>query len=92
MMLQTLERADMKIKTIVSTSLALTCSITFASSAQPKISIQQALSTAEKAGYTHIRKIELEHGLWEVKGRDAQGKKFEIKINATTGAFSKDED
>ncbi len=82
----------MKIKTIVLTSLALTCSVAFANATQPKINIQQALSAAEKAGYTNIRKIELEHGQWEVKGRDTQGKKFEVKINATTGSLSKDED
>ncbi|KTD01344.1 PepSY domain-containing protein [Fluoribacter gormanii] len=79
----------MKMKTIVLSSLALVCSTAFSGSIQPKISIQQALSTAEKAGYTNIRKIEFEHGQWEVKGRDAQGKKFKIKIDATTGTLSK---
>lgn len=82
----------MKIKTIIVTSLALTCAVAFANVTQPKISIQQALSTAEKAGYTNIRKIELEHGQWEVKGRDAQGKKFKVTINATTGTISKDKE
>ncbi|KTD40545.1 PepSY domain-containing protein [Legionella parisiensis] len=77
----------MKIKKIVLSSLALVCSAAFAD--QPKVSIQQALSVAEKAGYTNIREIELEHGQWEVKGRNAQGKKFKIKIDATTGAISK---
>ncbi|VEB37750.1 Uncharacterized conserved protein [Legionella sainthelensi] len=79
----------MKIKTIVLSSLALVCSVAFADSTQPKVSIQQALSAAEKAGYTNIRKIEFEHGKWEVKGKDAQGKKFKIKIDATTGNLSK---
>ncbi|WP_238583947.1 PepSY domain-containing protein [Legionella drozanskii] len=59
---------------------------------QPKVSIQQALSAAEKAGYTNIQKIEFEHGQWEVEGRDAQGKKFEVKIDASTGTLSKDND
>ncbi|HHF7367626.1 TPA: PepSY domain-containing protein [Legionella bozemanae] len=81
----------MKMKTIVLSSLALVCSVAFADSTQPKVSIQQALSTAEQAGYTNIRKIEFEHGQWEVKGQDAQGKKFEIKIDATTGTLSKED-
>lgn len=81
----------MKIKTIFLSLIAFLCSAAFASSSQPKVSIQQALSAAEKAGYTNIRKIEFEHGQWEVKGRDAQGKKFEVKINATTGKLSKED-
>ncbi|PJE18219.1 PepSY domain-containing protein [Legionella sp.] len=82
----------MKMKTIVLSSLVLVCSAAFADSAQPKVSIQQALSAAEKAGYTNIQKIEFEHGQWEVEGRDAQGKKFEVKIDASTGTLSKDND
>lgn len=82
----------MRIITTLLVSITLACSTAFAdSSTQPKVSIQQALSAAEKAGYTNIRKIELEHGRWEVKGQDAQGKKFEVKINATTGALSKED-
>lgn len=68
----------------------VSCSAVFAASHPPKITIQEALSTAEKAGYTGIRKIELEHGKWEVKGRNTQGKKYEIKINAMTGALTKE--
>lgn len=80
----------MKIKLITLISLGLACSAVFAdSSNSSKVSIQQALSTAEKAGYTNIRKIEFEHGQWEVKGRDANGKKFKVKIDATTGVLSK---
>lgn len=80
----------MKTRAIIIGALALTCSTVFAnSSVLPKVSIQQALSAAEKAGYTNIRKIELEHGQWEVKGRNAQGKKFKLTIDATTGALSK---
>lgn len=83
----------MKITTLL-ISMTLACSTAFAaSSTQPKVSIQQALSAAEKAGYSDIRKIELEHGRWEVKGRDAHGKKCEVKIDATTGALTqKDKD
>lgn len=80
----------MKLKTILIGTLALACSTVFAdANVAPKITIQQALSTAEKAGYTDIREIEFEHGKWEVKGRDAHGKKFKVKIDATSGELSK---
>ncbi|STX52134.1 Uncharacterized conserved protein [Legionella busanensis] len=82
----------MKIKIAMLSTIVLGCSTVFADSTQPKVSIQQALSAAEKAGYTDIRKIEYEHGRWEVKGKNAQGNKFEVKIDATTGALTKEED
>ncbi|QLZ69956.1 PepSY domain-containing protein [Legionella sp. PC1000] len=81
----------MKTKTILLTSMVLAYSTVFADSTPPKVSIQQALSAAEKAGYTDIREIELEDGQWEVSGRDTQGKEFEIKIDAATGALSKED-
>ncbi|KTD32810.1 hypothetical protein Lnau_2458 [Legionella nautarum] len=83
----------MKMRTISLALLFLGSSVAFASLAtNPSITIQQALSTAEKAGYTNIRKIEYEHGKWEVKGLNADGKKFKIEINATTGAISEYKD
>ncbi|STX55664.1 Uncharacterized conserved protein [Legionella beliardensis] len=82
----------MKINIAILTALILANTTAFADSTQPQVSIQQAISAAEKAGYTDIRKIEYEHGQWEVRGRNAQGNKFEVKINAATGALTKDED
>ncbi|ARG98458.1 PepSY domain-containing protein [Legionella micdadei] len=82
----------MRMKTIVLTSLVLSASVAFADvTTPPKVTIQQALSAAEKAGYTDIRKIKYEDGQWEVKGLNAQGKKFKIKIDATTGALSEED-
>jgi uncharacterized membrane protein YkoI len=79
----------MKMRIISLGSFVLGASVAFASLATPpQITIHQALSTAEKAGYTNIREIEYEHGKWEVKGLNAQGKKFKIEIDATTGALS----
>lgn len=80
----------MKLKTVVLASLTLVCSAAFAQSKYPKVDIQHALSAAEKAGYTHIRKIELENGSWEIKGLDDKGKKCKFNVNGTTGALTKD--
>ncbi len=77
---------------LASLILASTTLFAASTSIQTKVSIQQAISAAEKAGYTDIRKVEYDHGQWEVKGKNAQDKEFEIKIDAMTGAISKDED
>ncbi|MBA2709653.1 MAG: PepSY domain-containing protein [Tatlockia sp.] len=82
----------MKIKTALFASIILAGSSVFADSTKPKISIQQALTSAQQAGYSDIQKIELEDGVWEINGRDSQGKEIEIKINSTTGALSKESD
>ena len=87
-----IEGAQMKLKLITLMTLPLICSAVFANANNLlKISIQQALSTAEKAGCTNIRKVEFEHGQWEVKGQNANGKKVKVKIDATTGALSNKE-
>lgn len=78
---------------IVLACLALTCSVAFADDwTQPKITIHEALSVVEKAGYANICEIELEHGVWEVKGRDAEGKKFKVEVDAMTGEMVKKEE
>ncbi len=45
----------------------------------------QIIEKVKAAGYTDIRKIENEHGRYEVKVRDADGKRLELKVDAKTG-------
>ena len=59
-----------------------------ASATQNNVSFQQALDIIEKAGYTNLHKIELEHNYYEVDALDAQGKRIEFNIDATTGAIT----
>ena len=36
-----------------------------------------------------IKEIELDHGIWEVQGRDASGHKIEMKVDALSGEIVK---
>ena len=42
-------------------------------------------------GYVKIRGLELHDGCYEAKGFDKSGKRFELEINARTGAIAKKE-
>lgn len=53
------------------------------------ISIEQARDIAARYGMARIEEIELDDGLWEIEGRDIEGRDREIKIDARTGAVVK---
>ena len=38
-------------------------------------------------GYTQIRSLSLHNGCYEAKGFDSHGKRFELELNAATGAI-----
>jgi len=40
-----------------------------------------------RRGYTQIRSLSLHNGCYEAKGFDAHGKRFELELNAATGAI-----
>ena len=40
-------------------------------------------------GVVTIKEIELDHGIWEVQGRDAGGHKIEMKVDALSGEIVK---
>jgi len=40
-------------------------------------------------GVATIKEIELDHGIWEVQGRDAGGPKIEMKVDALSGEIVK---
>lgn len=73
---------------VCSSSFAISSAPAAPSMAQSGLSFQQALDIIEKAGYTNLHKIERESSYYEVDAMDAQGKKVEFKIDATTGAIS----
>ena len=47
-----------------------------------------AISAVYNAGYTAVRELEWEHGAWEVKALDANGRRVELRVDATTGAVT----
>ena len=53
------------------------------------ISIERARDIATRYGIARIEEIELDDGLWEVEGRDIEGRHREMKIDARTGTVVK---
>ena len=49
-----------------------------------KTAMEQSLTSR---GYTHIRSLSLHNGCYEAKGFDAHDKRFELELNAATGAI-----
>jgi len=61
-------------------------------SAAARLSVGQILAAVKAAGYTEVRKIEREHGLYEVKARDPKGLRVEIFVDPKTRGLVLDPD
>jgi len=57
-----------------------------AGSGQPmtRTAMEQSL---QQRGYTKIRSLSLHNGCYEAKGFDSKGKRFELELDAATGAI-----
>ena len=53
------------------------------------VTIEQARDTAFGVGVDLIDKIELDDGIWEVKGHDKGGHKIKLEIDAASGEVVK---
>lgn len=61
-----------------------------APAAAQTVTIEQAVATARESGVVEFKEVELDDGReWEVEGRDADGRKIEVEIDARTGAVIK---
>ncbi len=49
-----------------------------------------AVNKAEAAGYQRIYKVERDNNEYEMEALDKDGKQVELKVNASTGAISKE--
>ena len=56
---------------------------------EPYLTEQEITQILESQGYTEIKKIELEKGEYEVKARDADGRRVEIYADPRTGEILK---
>jgi hypothetical protein len=56
--------------------------------ANARVDAPAAISAVYGAGYTAVRELEWEHGAWHVKATDAQGRRAELRVDATTGAVA----
>ena len=54
--------------------------------AAPAIPMEQALAQLEAEGYREVYEIEREHGKYEVKARNREGRIVELYLDARTGA------
>ena len=56
------------------------------SAGQPmsRAAIEQSL---QQRGYVQIRSLSLHNGCYEAKGFDSKGKRFELELDAATGAI-----
>jgi len=54
----------------------------------PPLSAAQAQDIALINGVIAIRKIEFDEGLWKIYGRDASGRRVEMKVDPRTGQIA----
>ena len=54
----------------------------------PRAAMEQSL---HQRGFAEIRSLSLQNGCYEAKGFDAKGKRFELELDASTGAIHNEE-
>lgn len=55
-------------------------------STTPGLSAAQIVASLQQAGYSHVRDLEFDDGLWEADAINAKGFRVELKIHPETGA------
>lgn len=85
-------------KMLMFTAGALVLSAGIAMADQPgpnHITQEAAIKVVTDAGYTNPHDVDFDddrpEGEWEIEAFDSSGKKFDIEVNATTGAIIKAE-
>jgi len=73
---------------IVLFALSAAAALPAAAGAQ-HLTIDDVRNMALARGVVTIKEIELDHGIWEVQGRDAGGHKIEMKVDALSGEIVK---
>lgn len=61
-----------------------------AGSGKPMSRTQMEQSLHQR-GYSEIRSLSLHNGCYEAKGFDSKGKRFELELDASTGAIHNEE-
>ena len=69
---------------LVSHSALAEESCTSAGQPMSRTAMEQSL---HQRGYTQIRGLSLHNGCYEAKGFDSKGKRFELELDAATGAI-----
>jgi uncharacterized membrane protein YkoI len=53
------------------------------------VNIDEVRAMAFDRGIVRLKEIELDDGIWEVEGRDANGREIEMEVEARTGRIIK---
>jgi uncharacterized membrane protein YkoI len=53
------------------------------------LTVDEVRDMAFAKGVVMIKEIELDHGVWQVEGRGADGHKIKIEVDATSGEIVK---
>lgn len=57
--------------------------------AAARVDAAAAIAAVRAAGYGPVRELDWEHGRWEVKSTDAEGRRVELYVDATSGAVTR---
>lgn len=77
-------------------ALSIPAALAFASdravgTATPAMSASQAITAVEAAGYRTVAKLEWEHGVWQVRALDAEGRRVTLRVDERSGEVRRDE-
>lgn len=75
----------MKRTLILAISLALTGGYAMAQTNSGQMTTTEIMQAVEQAGYTDIRDVEFDGGLWEVEATGTDGRRVDLQIDPRTG-------
>ena len=64
---------------------------TTTTASSPELALEEILAQLRAAGYSDIREIERERGQYEIEGRNPEGDRVELYVDARTGEVVKEE-
>jgi hypothetical protein len=73
---------------VIPAFLALSLALAVPAGAAP-VGIEDVRAMAFDKGIVKLEEVELDDGVWEVEGYDAQGHEIEMDVDATTGQIIK---
>lgn len=66
-------------------ALAVVAGTSFAQNPAGNLTTTDVIQLVERAGYTHVRDVEFDDGLWDVEATTADGRSVDLKIDPDNG-------
>jgi uncharacterized membrane protein YkoI len=79
----------MPLMRLIPACIAISFTLVLPAAAAGHLTVDEVRDMAFAKGVVMIKEIELDHGVWQVEGRGADGHKIKIEVDAASGEIVK---